>query len=614
MTGASETTGRGLEPDAAGKAQAPRAERAVPETYDLFRSEDFVVRAATGFDPAVCVVTFDSYSDRRTLDRPGFGEAFFRDRSVDAIHVISRVNDWYQHEEILTICETIASATAGYRRVYAYGSSMGGYGAIRFGGLAGAEAAIALSPQFSIDKKSAPFEHRWDGDGRRIDFSIERNKVIPFVKRAYLAYDPQDLDRRHVELFRRRTSVIEAPIPGAGHPVTGFLAEAELLSEFVLGVVRETLDIPSILARAEAARESTPQYWGVLSERSDDPAARVDYARRALALAPQDMGYKIRYARALARNEEFDKAEPLFEEVLRDHPDNPVLLTNLSEMYEWRGDFKAALDVARRLVDAHPEAGVYEQRVAHLTIRYRIATVLSSVTHAARKGLGGPLAALYRRLREGAVSLGGAGGATPVDILTTTTPSPPPFVHSWLRHVDLVRDAPHSPVDLLLVGDSHIQYWPEPLWRGQTVYNFGVAADKTQHVLWRLMALADASIRARDVVLMVGVNNLGADDTPAGVAAGVSEIFAEIARIAPMAAMHVVAVPPCGEALDFRDRERRRANALIRDRRPLEFVEVDGILRAKEEGAFVCYQEDAIHLSPRGYKVLTDALMARFRR
>ena len=490
---------------------------------------------------------------------------------------------------------------------------MGGYAAIRFGGLAGAGAAIALSPQYSIDKKSAPFEFRWEGEARRIDFAIERRGDIPLVRRAYVSYDPQDLDSRHIELFRRRTSLIEAPIPGAGHPVTGFLAEAGLLSEFVLSVLGETVDIPSILARAEASREATPQYWAVLSERTDDPAARVELAARALALAPGDMGYKIRYARALARSEDFEKAGLLFEEVLREHPDNPVLLMNISEMHEWRGDFKAALDVMRRLAEAHPDAGVYEQRLAYVTTRHRIATVLSTVRHVARKGISGPLGALYQRMRDSAVAFGGGelGSPAPVDVLTTTTPSPPPFVHSWLRHVDLVRDAPKAPVDLMIVGDSHAQYWPEAVWEGRSLYNFGVAADKTQHVLWRLAALPDGAVKARDVVLIVGVNNLGADDTSAGMAAGFHEIIGEIRRIAPDARLHVLAIPPCGETLDFRDRERRRANALIRDRHPAEFVAVDDLLRVKQDGAFVCYQDDAIHFSPRGYEALTEALIGR---
>jgi platelet-activating factor acetylhydrolase IB subunit beta/gamma len=319
------------------------------------------------------------------------------------------------------------------------------------------------------------------------------------------------------------------------------------------------------------------------------------------------MGYKIRYARALARADDFSAAEHLFSEVRREHPDNPVLLSSISEMQEWRGDLKGALAIAEQLVAAHPGAGVYEQRVAYLTTRRRIATVASGVAHMASRSIRGPLSGLYRRMRAGL----SAGRKAPVEILTTTTPSPPPFVHSWLRHVDLVRDAPTAPVDVMLVGDSHVQYWPDSLWRGRALYNFGVAADKTQHIVWRLLALPDAAIEARHVVIMAGVNNLGADDTAAGMAAGILEVLAEIERVAPGARIRIVAIPPCGETLDFRDRERRRANALIRDRRPSEFVEIDESLRTKQDGAFVCYQEDFIHLSPRGYEVLTDLLLAR---
>jgi dienelactone hydrolase len=128
--------------------------------YDVFRSADFVARAVTGFDSTICVVTFDSYSDVRTLERTGFGEHFFEQSRIDAIHVIARSNEWYQNDEILDICVAVAAITQDYERVYTYGSSMGGYAAIRFGVHVGARAAIALSPQFSVDKTVVPFEHR----------------------------------------------------------------------------------------------------------------------------------------------------------------------------------------------------------------------------------------------------------------------------------------------------------------------------------------------------------------------------------------------------------------------------------------------------------------------
>ena len=587
--------------------------------FDVFRNGDFVVRAVTGFDSSVCVVTFDSYSDLRTLDRPGFGERFFDENRVDAIHVIARANDWYQHDDIFEICRAVAAIASNYRRVYAYGSSMGGYAAIRFGALVGAKAAIALSPQFSIDKSIVPFERRWSGDAKRIRFVAERKTDHSFAPLAYVSYDPFDLDRRHVELFREKTALIELAIPHGGHPVTGFLAEAGLLGEFALSVVQERVDIPGLKAKAHARRKQTPQFWGVLSERARNPNTRAALAQRALSLAPHDVGYQIRYARVLAQNGAYEESEALFRQALKEQPTNPVLLHSISEMYELSGDYEAALHAARRLVETHPDAHIYGDRVAQLTNRIRVSTVMANVCNVAHNGLG-PLNAMICRARD---RIGvrarpqgysyGSGRALPVDILVTTTPAPPPFVHSWLRHLDLLRDAPRAPIDLLLIGDSYVHYWPPERWGSFAVCNLGVAADKTQHILWRLSELADASVQARDVILLAGTNNLGADDTPRGIEAGVAAVVREIARIAPGARTHVVAIPPCGENLEFRDRDRRNANGLIRSRFPHEFVEADDLLRQRREGAYACYQEDNIHLSAHGYEVLTETMMRRVR-
>lgn len=410
---------------------------------------------------------------------------------------------------------------------------------------------------------------------------------------------------------------MKIPLVRAGHPVTGFLAEAGLLEDLVIGVVKEILDIPALKARARSERKRTAHFWNVLADRARTPKTRVALGRRAMALAPEDAGYKIKLARALALAENYEEAEHLFGEALAAQPTNPVLLFNLSEMYEWRGDYKAALEVAERLVAAHPDAHIFDSRVTYLTNRRRVATVVSGMGRIARHRVARPLGALYRRMRDHVRRPGdndGEAGALPIEVLVTTTPSPPPFVHSWLRHIDLMRDAPASPVDLVLVGDFHVQYWPPALWSGLSTFNFGIAADKTQHALWRLLALSDGSIRARHALLMIGVNNLGADDTAAGIAAGVGDCVAEIARVSPGAAIHVVALSPCGENLDFRDRDRRRANDLIRTAKPAEFVEVNSLLRAKRGGEFFCYQSDFIHLSEAGYGALTKAIRGRLGR
>ncbi len=587
--------------------------------YDVFRSADFVARAVTGFNSTICVVTFDSYSDVRTLERTGFGEHFFEQSRIDAIHVIARSNEWYQNDEILEVCGAIAAITQNYERVYTYGSSMGGYAAIRFGTHVGARTAIALSPQFSVDNAVVPFEHRWMGDATRIDFVVERKGAASFVPLAYVSYDPFDLDRRHIDLFRERTELVELVIPHGGHPVTGFMAETGILGDFVLRIVNEQFDLSAFKSRAHAARKRSAQFWSVLSERARNPKVKTALAKRALSISPDDVVYQFKYARILAKYGNFEESEAIFNEAVRNHPTNPVLLHNLSEMHEWRGDFKEALSVMRRLVEAHPEAHIYDHRVAYLTNRFRVSTVMDNVGLIARRGFGRPINALVRRLRGGVDALmkrperGGIQGAQPVETLVTTTPSPPPFVHSWLRHLDILRSAPQERIDIMLVGDSHVEYWPSHMWGSLTTYNFGVAADKTQHLLWRLAALPDASIRTGDVVLLAGTNNLGADDTAIGIAAGLGEVAKEVSRVAPDARLHILAVPPCGEGLEFRDHVRRQANALLHGRYRSSLVEADQRLRVEQDGRRLCYQEDNIHFSSHGYDVLTDLLLTRIR-
>ncbi|MCA0246944.1 MAG: hypothetical protein LCH93_10035 [Proteobacteria bacterium] len=111
---------------------------------------------------------------------------------------------------------------------------MGGYGAIRLGGHVGAQVTPAISPHFSIDPAVAAFEPRWVGDSGRIDFQFERRAGHDFIAKAYVVYDPHDLDARHVEILsapyqdRRRQAAQLRPsrlglhgryqYPAAGHP------------------------------------------------------------------------------------------------------------------------------------------------------------------------------------------------------------------------------------------------------------------------------------------------------------------------------------------------------------------------------------------------------------
>jgi tetratricopeptide (TPR) repeat protein len=559
-------------------------------TTEIFRSSELAVRSACDFGSDACVITFDSYSDDRSLDRPAFGQDFFASRQIDAIHFVSRENDWYQHPELPDVAATVAALVKDHRRVVAYGSSMGGYGAIRFGGMAGASVALAISPQFSIDPRTARFERRWKSDSERIDFSLERTLAAPFVGAAYIVYDPRDLDRRHVERFRRRTRVIDVALAGVGHPATGALAEAGLLTDLVLDFVADRLDVADVTHRMALARETTPQCYFVMSERAFSARARMAYAAKAAAMAPHHFGLVTHYASLLAGRGRFAEAQIAFARAAALMPDSPFLLYKLTEFHRRRGDLDSAIEAADLLVSLHSETFLPRlERLRRVRQRASARWRWPTLTIAGRHIVGDP--------------------ALPVDVRVTTTPSPPPFVESWWRHETLLERRPGGPVDLMLVGDSLVEAWPDALWAPLKVFNFGVKADKTQHALWRLEQLPAGSVECRDVVILLGTNNLGAGDTAAGIAAGVAAVVAAAVRVAPRAKVHVIGTPPCGPDFGFRSDVRRKANRALARLEGFETLDVDAELT--NGAAPRAYMDDGIHFSAAGYRRLTEVVRRR---
>jgi hypothetical protein len=261
----------------------------VPQTFEVFRSEHLVARAVLGMSADRCVVTFAPFVDNRSLGRPGFEQGSLRKSRVDAIHILSSGNQAYQYAELPDLCSQVSEVVATYKHVVAYGSSMGGYAAIRFGGWAGAHVALALSPQFTLNPWRRPFDLRWLKHVRKNGFPHEHGRDA--VKQAIVAYDPSDLlDGAHARLFPKITSVIPVPLPGSGHPCTSFLLDLGLLNQLALEVSYQTFDAASFIAEVGRRREESPQFHFVRARRTRDRNERYRLITEAAARAPKHVG------------------------------------------------------------------------------------------------------------------------------------------------------------------------------------------------------------------------------------------------------------------------------------------------------------------------------------
>jgi lysophospholipase L1-like esterase/pimeloyl-ACP methyl ester carboxylesterase len=588
---------------------------------ELYRSRDILVRDVTGHGSKTCVVTFDSFTDHRTLERPGFGEAFLRDRRIDAIHVLSRDNDWYQYAEMPDVIATIRQLTTRYDRVVAYGSSMGGYAAFRFAGLLEADSFIALSPQFTLDPAVVPFEQRWHEAAQRLSFIWDGHAPAPACV-GYVFYDPHDDDRRHFSLMANTCRVIGVRLPYAGHPTGGYLAELGQLQDAVLQIVDDAFDPAVFERRARERRRDTPTYWMTLAHKTSRQRSKlkIDLAHRAVALAPGNLEYASQLADLLLNAQRFEEAGALHERIMSHGAPTPIIL----HRYSWYLTITERLDeaeaIAARLVADAPGIAGFAAQLA--TIRQKRqkhaeldATLRVAPQRNARSGLFGLAGGLSHSIfRAGALLRGKSplAGRDPATIRKrlTTTPARPQFVAGWKRHLAHRKETAGSSAELVLIGDSLVEYWPATSFP-QRQLNLGVAADRTQHVLWRLGTANLARLAPAHVVVMVGTNNLASGDDPAAIAAGITAIVRRLGDIWPSAQVLTIEIPPCGPEFRFNAHTRFLANRLLRASH--DTLNIDQEMTGGFNPRSPNYHPDHIHFSQQGYDVLTRLVAGRLK-
>nr|WP_245404647.1 alpha/beta hydrolase [Ancylobacter gelatini] len=240
----------------------------------------------------VVFVTFEPFiPGEREPVRDGFGEAFFAKRGITAYHFISESNAWYQYPEMPELLARVRADLAPGVRVVAYGHSMGGYAAIHFANLLGAETVLAFSPQASIE---LPWETRWEMAGVRKLW--DERPPDPNV-RVYTVYDPLSLDDRHIRYIGARAAIEPVRVHFCDHDSVVYAHEAGLLEGMLLDVAAGRLDVPDLEYRLWSARHDTPIYRKYRARKSTSTLRRFRYTclerviewrlRRSLARAPQ---------------------------------------------------------------------------------------------------------------------------------------------------------------------------------------------------------------------------------------------------------------------------------------------------------------------------------------
>ena len=125
------------------------------------------------------------------------------------IHVRAKWNHWYQTPEM----DLLKPLIAPYSPALAFGASMGGCAALRYGRALGADKIVAGAPQVTIDPASPPFDTRWAEEAKAIRF----DKPFPALSSTLVAYDPADaLDAAHASICAEHGAEL-LEVPESGH-------------------------------------------------------------------------------------------------------------------------------------------------------------------------------------------------------------------------------------------------------------------------------------------------------------------------------------------------------------------------------------------------------------
>ncbi len=200
-------------------------------------------------------------------------------------------------------------------------------------------------------------------------------------------------------------------------------------------------------------------------------------------------------------------------------------------------------------------------------------------------------------------------------------PQPAP-VQGWAKaFAQQQRELAAKRADILFVGDSLTEFWTatgRPIWDLEfhefRAVNFGLAGDRTEHILHRVTRTNLAAQPPRAVVLLAGTNNLAQDppDSPLATVSGVKAIVDHIVQRCPGTRLFLLTLPPNGHAAEGPLRQRvletNRQLKAVKWPAPVQLIDIYPIFSDAKDHWKPGMTLDGTHFSQDGYDHLGRAL------
>jgi lysophospholipase L1-like esterase len=210
-------------------------------------------------------------------------------------------------------------------------------------------------------------------------------------------------------------------------------------------------------------------------------------------------------------------------------------------------------------------------------------------------------------------------------------PSPRTDANSRLAHEQLLEKARKGGIDIYFEGDSITRRWgatdyPDFLanWNsnffGWNAADFGWGADRVENILWRLENGELDGVNPKIIVLLAGINNVGAwpgDEAKVeDITRGIKAVLDVCRQKAPGATIILTAIFPRNDNLAVVPTINRINDNLARlaDGKKVRFLNVNDKLADKDGRLFdgMMNAHDKLHPTLKGYQVWADGLKPIF--
>ncbi|MEI7729114.1 MAG: GDSL-type esterase/lipase family protein [Verrucomicrobiota bacterium] len=173
-------------------------------------------------------------------------------------------------------------------------------------------------------------------------------------------------------------------------------------------------------------------------------------------------------------------------------------------------------------------------------------------------------------------------------------------------------------IQLIFDGDSITDFWAgrgKAIWTERYgnyhAFNFGIASDRTEHVLWRLSQGQVDGLHPKLIVLLIGANNVFANP-PEQIAEGVKAIVADYRKRCPNSSILLQGIFPSGaSSTSPRRAPTKTVNDIIcklADGKKVIYIDFGEKFLSPDGSLSAEIMPDFLHPSTKGYQIWADAI------